>query len=296
MHVISATSDRIVLGDGEHALVEYVLTSAVAARESPRPYLLLRSRRGVPLTGMRPADHVWHHGLSLALPNVGEHNFWGGPTYVAGEGYVALDNNGRQIASDVSIDAGHDGVVRVDHNVDWISAAGTRVLSERRTLTARLVDEDSWALTWHSTVRNVTDHALAFGSPTSRGRPDAGYAGVFWRGPEAFTGSTIIGERGVIGEAARGAAAPWLAIVAEHLDAGVAMFDAPERTGAWFARAEEYAGMGPAPFFFNDRAVAPGDDVDLDAALLIGRSDVDSLAHSLAPTMRTWLVEAATTR
>lgn len=26
----------------------------------------------------RPWDHVWHKGLSWALPNVGRHNFWGG--------------------------------------------------------------------------------------------------------------------------------------------------------------------------------------------------------------------------
>ncbi|MBB5778859.1 hypothetical protein HD596_005615 [Nonomuraea jabiensis] len=42
----------------------------------------------------RPHDHVWHKGIAWSLPHVGEHNFWGGPTYVHGRFYVQLDNNG----------------------------------------------------------------------------------------------------------------------------------------------------------------------------------------------------------
>ncbi len=45
--------------------------------------------RSAPLAGdtvplFRPHDHVWHKGIAWSLPHVGEHNFWGGPTYVHG--------------------------------------------------------------------------------------------------------------------------------------------------------------------------------------------------------------------
>ena len=45
----------------------------------------------------RPHDHVWHKGIAWSLPHVGEHNFWGGPTYVHGSSYVQLDNNGSAV-------------------------------------------------------------------------------------------------------------------------------------------------------------------------------------------------------
>ena len=45
----------------------------------------------------RPHDHVWHKGIAWSLPHVGEHNFWGGPTYVHGSFYVQLENNGSAV-------------------------------------------------------------------------------------------------------------------------------------------------------------------------------------------------------
>ena len=63
--------------------------------ESPRPYLHpVRTRGGDLVTAFRPHDHVWHKGIAWSLPVVGEHNFWGGPTYVHGQGYVQLENDG----------------------------------------------------------------------------------------------------------------------------------------------------------------------------------------------------------
>ncbi len=46
--------------------------------------------------------------------------------------------------------------------------------------------DGSWALTWSTAVTNRRAEPLRFGSPTTHGRPDAGYTGLFWRGPGPF--------------------------------------------------------------------------------------------------------------
>ena len=97
MHFEPGDTGRLVLRDADTVLAEYVYEPTEPQLESPRPYLLLRTRDGRDVTAYRPDDHVWHKGLSLALPVVGAHNFWGGPTYVHGEGYVQLANNGAQV-------------------------------------------------------------------------------------------------------------------------------------------------------------------------------------------------------
>ena len=109
------------------------------------PTLLLRTRDGRDVTAYRPDDHVWHKGLSLALPVVGAHNFWGGPTYVRGEGYVQLANNGAQVhtsfaASDTPIAEAAGGIARLDERLDWVTEQGETLLREARTITARPID------------------------------------------------------------------------------------------------------------------------------------------------------------
>jgi hypothetical protein len=282
--------DRLRLMDGDRELAEYVFRPTEPQLESPRPYALLRTRTGEPVTAYRPGDHVWHKGLSLALPVVGPHNFWGGPTYVRGEGYVQLPNNGAQVHR--SFDAGPAGTV-VEH-LDWIAEQGDDVLRERRTLSARLLDDDTWALSWHSRLENVAGAALAFGSPTTKGRPDAGYAGIFWRGPESFTGGSIDAPDGTVGDAARGEPAPWLAFVPPGRDAGVLMADAALAAPApWFARSAEYAGLNPAPFFHAETSVAPGDSIVLAAVVVVGPADVAARAASVVPGLVADLQEAS---
>lgn len=276
---------RLHLRDGDRVLAEYVYAPTEPQLESPRPYALLHTRGGAEVTAYRPDDHVWHKGLSLALPVVGTHNFWGGPTYVHGEGYVQQPNNGAQVhrgfaASDTPIGDAAGGIARIDETLDWIAEDGELVLTEHRTLTARELDADTWALTWRSALRNETDAVLGFGSPTSKGRENAGYAGIFWRGPIAFTGGEILAEGGVAGDAARGEPGPWLAFVAPDRSAGVLVLDAGTDPSPWFARSEEYAGLNPAPFFYDETPLAPGATLVLAAALIVGTAEVAALAAS----------------
>ena len=83
-----------VVADGT-TLAQYVYVPTDVQLESPRPYLHpVRTRGGDLVTAFRPHDHVWHKGIAWSLPVVGEHNFWGGPTYVHGQEYVQLENDG----------------------------------------------------------------------------------------------------------------------------------------------------------------------------------------------------------
>lgn len=287
---LDVSDDRLVLRDGDGVLAEYVYRPTDAQVESPRPYALLRTRGGVDVTAYRPGDHVWHKGLSLALPVVGDHNFWGGPTYVQGEGYVQLPNNGAQVhrgfsRSDTPVADAAAGVTRIDESLDWATHDDAMILGERRTLTARLIDEDTWALTWRSALRNISDAPLGFGSPTSRGREDAGYAGVFWRGPGEFTGGAIIGPGGELGDTARGAPGPWLAFIAPDRPAGVLVLDAGDPESPWFARSADYAGLNPAPFFFAETVLEPGDALTLAAAVIIGTGEVAAFAPTVGANL-----------
>lgn len=284
MH-FDAESDRLVLRDGDSVLAEYVFEPTDPQCESPRPFALLRTRAGAEVTAHRPEDHVWHKGLSLALPHVGGHNFWGGPTYVHGTGYVQLPNNGAQrhrafTPSDTPVADAVAGVARMDEQLDWVAEDGALVLTEHRVLTARLLDDTTWALSWRSVLRNATPGPLAFGSPTSKGRADAGYAGIFWRGTDAFTGGAVLAPSGPVGDAARGQAGPWLAAIAADESAGVLML-APTADEPWFARSAEYAGLCPAPFFYDETVLDPGGTLELTAVIVVGDRHVAEFAPSV---------------
>lgn len=263
-------------------VAEYVYDSDAERPESPRPYLRLRALSGVEVTGHRPPDHVWHTGLSLALPVVGPHNFWGGPTYVHGEGYLPLANNGTQRHRSF---APVDTPARLVELLDWRSEHDAPVLAERRTLTARVIDEQTWALTWRSELRNVSGADLVLGSPATNGREGAGYGGIFWRGPTSFTGGAIVRPDGPAGDAACGEPAPWLAFVAPDRSAGVLMLDVGEERDPWFARTAEYAGLGPAPFFAAERTLAADGTLVLSAAVAVGAADVAALAPTVGAAL-----------
>lgn len=285
MHVDDTTFGTLRVMHAETAVLEYVYLPTEAALESPRPYASLRTLAGVQASGYRPADHVWHKGLSLALPNVGDENFWGGPTYVRDEGYVQLPNNGSQVHRGFDLSEAGAGVVIIE-TLDWLTADGSLLLTEVRTLTARVIDEAAWALTWRSALHNTGPSALAFGSPTTRGRQNAGYAGIFWRGPGNFTGGEILTPHGSVGDAARGTEQPWLAYLAPRVDVGVLMLDAaPGRPTPWFARSAEFAGLGPAPFFSSETSLASGATLTLGAVVIVGDHQVAALAPTAGARM-----------
>ncbi|HEX4818539.1 MAG TPA: DUF6807 family protein, partial [Nonomuraea sp.] len=118
-------------------LFTYVYRPDTPVPESPKPYLHpVRTLGGRLMSLFRPHDHVWHKGIAWSLPHVGEHNFWGGPTYERGRGYVQLDNNGSATHRELTALTAGDDRVEIAHTLAWTAQSGAPVIDERRALTA----------------------------------------------------------------------------------------------------------------------------------------------------------------
>jgi hypothetical protein len=155
------------------------------------------------------------------------------------------------------------------------------MFTEHRTLTARVLDDTAWALTFETAMTNVTDATIRIGSPTTKGRENAGYGGLFWRGPRSFTdGRLITADGSGTGADVRGQRHEWMAFEGRHdvIDATslIVMVDAadnPHHPPQWFARSEEFAALNPAPFFSDELHVAAGETVEF--RYVVGIADAD---------------------
>jgi len=293
--------DRLLLrAGGDAVLAEYVFRPDHPTFESPRPYFSpIRTLGGELVSLYRPHDHVWHKGIAWSLPVVGDENFWGGPTFVRGEGYVQLANNGEQrhvgfeggaadAATGAAAPGGEARTARVAERLEWITQAGERIFDEERTLAASALDDDAWLLGFATRLANATDRGIALGSPTTRGRENAGYGGLFWRGPRSFTGGTLLAPGVAGGDELRGTRAPWMGFSGRHDETDAAstivMVDDPANVGhptQWFARREEFACLCPAPFFSEEFTVEPGATLTLRYGVVIadGASDPERAAR-----------------
>ncbi|MFJ3803244.1 PmoA family protein [Streptomyces sp. NPDC090088] len=246
-----------------------------AAWEAPRPYLHpVRTLAGDVVTDYRPNDHRWHKGLSLTASHLSGANLWGGNSYLHGQGYVAIPErvgSMRHLGFDELSSA--QGRLVIAERLSWHPYDGSLWADERRRIEVHDVDPDSgsWALTWDSAITNRRGEPLLFGSPTTAGREQAGYTGLFWRGPRAFRDGRIIGPDGE-GPELMGSQSPWLALSGEHDGADghatVVFEHAPENdhSGAagthpahWFVRNDPFAGIAPSWAFHDELELAPGD-------------------------------------
>lgn len=301
--IVHEVGTALAVRDGDVELFRYTYVPDSPQLESPKPYLHpIRTRAGRTVSLYRPWDHVWHKGIAWSLPFVGDDNFWGGPTYVHGQFYVQLENDGsqeHQALTELAVDRTEGETARVAHDLAWITQDGRRLFTERRTLTARVIDAESWALTVEIEMTNVTDAAIAFGSPTTRGRENAGYGGLFWRGPRAFTGGTLVtGEGTGSGNDMRGQRHEWMGFAGRHDDIDesslIVMVDAaenPHHPPQWFARSEEFACLNPAPFFSEEVVVEAGDTVTFRYGVGIADADADA-ATTVADAVRRILAPA----
>lgn len=235
----------------------YVAQPDTPEVESRKPFLHpMRTLRGDLVSAYRPWDHPWHKGLQMTWSEVSGQNFWGGKTYVDGE-YVWLDNVGRMHHQRYDRVEVVDGTAHVDQRLSWITAAEETWVAETRSLRLA-VDETTgaWVLDVDIDLHNVRGEALDFGSPTTLGRPDAGYTGLFWRGPRSWTGGRVISAAGADEQEHMGAESPWLAIAGRHdeVDGGATVVFVAGSSSAsvpirWFVRSEPYAVLNPSPAF-----------------------------------------------
>jgi hypothetical protein len=289
---IARDDDRIMVHAGGAVLAEYVFAPAHPTFESPRPYLSpIRTLGGATVSLYRPHDHVWHKGISWSLPVVGDENFWGGPTFVRGEGYVQLPNNGEQRHLGFEPADGAASVpngARCVERLDWVTQAGERVFDERRTLAASVLDDEAWLLGFATRMANVTERSIPIGSPTTRGRENAGYGGLFWRGPRSFTGGSVLAPGVAGGDELRGIRSAWMGFTGRHDETDAAstvlIVDDPgnlQHPPQWFARSEEFACLCPAPFFSDEHVIEPGATMSLRYGVVIadGASDPERAAR-----------------
>lgn len=256
-------------------LVRYTYVPDTVQLESPKPYLHpVRTAGGALVSLFRPHDHVWHKGIAWSLPHLGDDNFWGGPTFT-GTDYEQLANNGR--AEHVAITAIEvdDAHVRFSHTLDWITQDDRLVVAEERTLIARRAGAD-WSLTFETRMRNTSGADISIGSPTTKGRDNAGYGGLFWRGPRSFTGGTLHSPDGSGGEELRGSRHAWMGFTGLHdqtaESSSIVIVDDgsnPNHPPQWFARTEQFAGLCPAPFFSEELPFAPDETIVFRYAVVI---------------------------
>ena len=227
---------------------------------SPRPYLHpVRTRAGVVVSAHHAADHDWHNGVGMAIPDVNGSSFWGGGTYIHGQGYVLLDNHGRIVGESPKLE--DDAFTQ---ELEWIGHDGSTALHEQRSIGWTAIDQQSWRLIFESELR--TEAGAQLGSPGSMGRISGGYGGFFWRFPACDNVEVLTAEaRGE--DEVHGSLAPWLAWSADFA-AGpgtsgpativIAAPDAAAAADPWFVRVHSYPGVGSALAWDRPTTLAPG--------------------------------------
>ncbi|MFS8499293.1 MAG: PmoA family protein [Micromonosporaceae bacterium] len=276
----------VTLRVGDRAVAEYVVSPDLDPRLAPRPYLHpVRTLGGTVVTDALPADHRWHLGASLAVPDVSGTNLWGGRTYVRGHGYTWRDDHGRIV---------HDGFLteqpdHVVHRLRWCDPAGGTLLAERRELRTRLLPgrPAAWVLEVGYALTAPEDRPVSLGSPATNGRPGgAGYGGFFWRAapavppPRVFTTATE-GE-----EKVNGSDAEWVALAASAPAAYSLVFAGLGEEDRWFVRSSMYPGVCVAFAFERARVVPAG-------GTLAGRHTVVVVDGVVTPREAAELVAAA---
>ncbi len=278
LNLVHDESDALEIHYAGQQLLRYVYSPPEAQLESPRPYFHpLRTLGGEVVTLYRPHDHVWHKGLAWSLPNVVQagatENFWGGPTYLRQGGYQQLSNNGAQ-AHLSFLHTDNDGFA---HRLRWLTERGEHWFDEQRSISVAVrPEEQAWVLGFQTTLSNVSGVEIVIGSPTTEGRENAGYGGLFWRGPRSFS-SGLVFAPGVAGsDELMGTVAPWLGFSGRHDETGhtstLVFVDDPENfnyPAKWFVRARMFACICPAPFFDKEFRFAPGASLTLRYRLVI---------------------------
>ena len=288
---------------GGALLARYVYCPDAPRVESPKPYFEpVRTLAGDVVTVFRPHDHVWHKGVYLGLPYVADENLYGGPTYVDGQGYVFLDNNGSMRHEGFNVLDLRSSSFAFAENLGWFTHEGRRIADERREVTLDVPDLAGavWFIRFSSSMTNCLEEPIVLSSPTVRGRPQAGYGGLMWRGPRSFTGGQILGPDGRSGPDMMGQRADWLAFIGQHDGSGnqstVVFVDADRGARGptqWFVRTEPYAMMGIAPFFDADVVVSSGESFRLACTVVIACGALSSediekyiAVHNLAHVAR----------
>jgi len=166
-----------------------------------------------------------------------------------------------------------------------VTAAGEVLFTERRRITAAVrPDRSAWSCAFGTTMRNVSGRAVGIGSPATEGRENAGYGGLFWRGPAGFAGGRVLTPEGPGRDEVMGWRGPWLAFATPA--ATLVFRDSPANPGfpcRWFVRSSPYACVCPAPFFAAAVPVPAATELTFEYVVVVadGELDIDALGAFL---------------
>lgn len=221
-------------------VARYQNGEGVPPQLSPRPYLHpVTTPAGVVVTEEYPPDHPHHLGAGMAVADVDHRNFWGGRTYVRGQGPTLLADHGRQVRTGWRTRA-DDGFIE---ELSW-RFDGIELLREVRRVGVAPLTDTAWALTWSSTLTNPGPGPRSIGSPAVNGRPGAGYGGFFWRAPREERPPAVFTAAADGEQAVHGRPADWLAMSGPDWTLVLAGVDDATRRDPWFVRAGDYPGAG----------------------------------------------------
>ena len=284
LKLVHTFDESLELSNDGQTLFCYVYRPEMPALESRKPYFHpVYTLAGNEVTCYRPHDHVWHKGIQMTMAVLSGENFWGGNTYVHGEGYVQLPNNGGMF-HDGWDEVTCDGQAASFHErLTWITEGGESWISEKRRINVTLPDEDGdiWFLDLALDLTNIRGESLVFGSPTTEGRPIAGYGGLFWRGPRSFRDGDILAADDRSGPEMMGQPAEWLAYTGLHDgtdgSSTLAFLDHPSNLrypNKWFVRNTAFACASFA-FMFDEEYELPADEtLSLRYRIVIGNGSL----------------------
>jgi hypothetical protein len=121
----------------------------------------VRTRASVVVSAHHTADHDWHNGVGMAIPDVNGTHFWGGRSYVHEQGYVWLDNHGVIVGEPPELED-----TAFTQELRWIAHDGSVALHEQRSIGWIAIGQQRWRLIFESGLRAEVDAQL--GSPGSK--------------------------------------------------------------------------------------------------------------------------------
>jgi hypothetical protein len=159
---------------------DQVVWQVVADKAADKPYVHpLATLAGDCITGLRPADHVWHRGLWWSWKFINDVNYWE-------EDKKTLLSAGRSAIIQVAFDARADHSATASITIDYHPEGKPSVMTEERTLAISAPDaKGTYQIDWTARF-TVGDQPVTLDRTppyNKNGKWGGGYAGLALRGP-----------------------------------------------------------------------------------------------------------------
>jgi hypothetical protein len=238
---------------------------------------------GVPLTWLRPPDHLWHRGLWFSWKTINGLNYWDPDT----------DAEGWSDLADCKISFPDvDRTCKLEMTITYHPKDKAAVLAETRKLTVGSPGGDGgYEIDWHSVFKAGEAEVILDRTPIP-GQKDGvawgGYGGLSVRIAKGLLNWQVINSEQQKDLEGHGKTARWMDFSGETTDgkaAGMAIFDHPSNPRhptPWFVSIDKKVPFGyfnPALLFKEPLALRAGQKLELRYRLLVhpGRPDAGQM-------------------